>query len=392
MPPGKAIALWTDIALDTDKCVIAAIHLNKRNDRFEFHKVASLYGRDNSQAAFRRWFDGDKMLYYKNKALLRQHSGRLQLPLVLTRKDSNKKSSSVFPPTSETSLPQRQSLDDTNKPKNNIQQENNDVKPGLTDTNVGESEVGYQLRASSEFQRDHSVWKHNYKQSKKHGFATKIAFPKTPAVLQKLGAKKGKMILNRSKAKRIFSEHSGMTEEVILELPKSLVDPIAIFKSSPKSSTGGRNSYVILTDMFDANNKPVIVAIHPNIASGNYVINKIASIYGRNKASKAFEKWGKDGLLKYIRDEKSFRDYFVTDLQLLRADQGSQKSHDESSIKYIYDKDDLVNYAKAKKLGYQLRIRHTEYAKALEAHKGIKPERLPKIQPKSVSTGKLESS
>jgi hypothetical protein len=42
------------------------------------------------------------------------------------------------------------------------------------------------------------------------------------------------------------------------------------------------NSFVILTELVDKNNKPIITAVHTNSKQGVLEINRIASIYGRN--------------------------------------------------------------------------------------------------------------
>ncbi|WP_372338491.1 MuF-C-terminal domain-containing protein [Neisseria cinerea] len=41
------------------------------------------------------------------------------------------------------------------------------------------------------------------------------------------------------------------------------------------------------------------------IYQGYHQINKLASIYGRNNAAKAFKEWAEEGLLRYIDDTKS---------------------------------------------------------------------------------------
>jgi antirestriction protein ArdC len=77
-----------------------------------------------------------------------------------------------------------------------------------------------------------------------------------------------------------------------INLPDYINRPVAIFKSKSIAA-----AYIVLTELRNHKNKPLIVALHIN---KSFAISKIASVYSKNNFS-IYEKWEKEGLLLYKR-------------------------------------------------------------------------------------------
>lgn len=100
----------------------------------------------------------------------------------------------------------------------------------------------------------------------------------------------GKVILKAVDYKN--PDHS-LKRSDFLQLPNKLDNPVAIFKSK---TTG----YVVLIDLYNKENKPVIVALHLNSSLN---ITKIASVYSRTNFA-TYKEWINSNLLIY-GDKKS---------------------------------------------------------------------------------------
>ncbi|MBY0485948.1 MAG: ssDNA-binding domain-containing protein [Flavobacteriaceae bacterium] len=100
----------------------------------------------------------------------------------------------------------------------------------------------------------------------------------------------GKVILKAVDYKN--PDHS-LKRSDFLQLPNKLDNPVAIFKSK---TTG----YVVLIDLYNKENKPVIVALHLNSSLN---ITKIASVYSRSNFA-TYKDWINSNLLVY-GDKKS---------------------------------------------------------------------------------------
>ena len=101
----------------------------------------------------------------------------------------------------------------------------------------------------------------------------------TPLALELAGAKVLPVYMDVGKIGRVMSEH-GLTADLIKQVPGALADPVAIFKSNTQS-----DGLVVMTEMKDANGATIIAPFHLNVEQGRnrYVINKLASIYGKDK-------------------------------------------------------------------------------------------------------------
>lgn len=88
-----------------------------------------------------------------------------------------------------------------------------------------------------------------------------------------------------------------LTLDQIKQLPHELADPVAVLQSDD-----GRN-VVVVTTLRDKNNNQVISAIHLNKQRNKYVINELATTFGRER----FDTWiskRKDQII-YLNNEKS---------------------------------------------------------------------------------------
>ena len=106
------------------------------------------------------------------------------------------------------------------------------------------------------------------------------------------------------------------TFEHFINLPDSINKPIAIFKSKTKN-----NSFVVLTELKNYKQKPLIAAIHLNDV---FKIIKIASVYSR-KNTDTFSKWNKEGLAVYI-NKKAFNPLLSGTIPVSQTAKGSRKN------------------------------------------------------------------
>lgn len=90
----------------------------------------------------------------------------------------------------------------------------------------------------------------------------------------------------------------GLPESMLSQLPELLADPVMIFKSDTE-----HNGYVVVTDKF-YRGQPVIAAIHADKAIGRTEVNFVSTSFPKDNPA-IFEKWEKDGLLKFINDDKT---------------------------------------------------------------------------------------
>jgi|GEM_PF-3430329 len=141
----------------------------------------------------------------------------------------------------------------------------------------------------------------------------------TPEVLLKLGAKQLPIVIDPKTLKKIISSREerggkhGISAELIKQIPKQLIDPIMVFDSATQP-----NSLVVMTEL-QHQGKTVVVAIRlSKELPDRHLVNDVSSIHPRERDNH-FSNWIKQGLLRYVNEEKS-RDWFVTrGLQLPRA-------------------------------------------------------------------------
>lgn len=122
-----------------------------------------------------------------------------------------------------------------------------------------------------------------------------ITVGKAPRVLRALGAMDAPVTIARDVVRKATNKvlHN-VPMSAIEQLPEELADPIAVFRSRTQ-----QDALVVLTEHADANGRPVIVALDVRSHDGTNVINRIASIYGKDDARTRFKEWITDGNLVY---------------------------------------------------------------------------------------------
>ena len=127
----------------------------------------------------------------------------------------------------------------------------------------------------------------------------------TPPVYQALGAEALPLkILNPRKLFSLLRPKSEqgqrgdntheLTPELLAQVPQALQEPTLVFDSEQPGAL------VAVTSLQDSKGNPVVAAIHLSREAGFIRINKIASIYGKDNADSVFNRWQKEGKLRYV--------------------------------------------------------------------------------------------
>jgi hypothetical protein len=99
----------------------------------------------------------------------------------------------------------------------------------------------------------------------------------TPLVLQMVGAKNRRMMVNIGKLKEILATKHKLPVETLKQVPAAMTDPIMIFKSA---SEGG--DLVMMLDLKDQHGATVIVPLLLEVkGSSGYTVNIVKSIYSK---------------------------------------------------------------------------------------------------------------
>lgn len=131
--------------------------------------------------------------------------------------------------------------------------------------------------AAQQLKEDIKQWKQNLKEIRKKTFSKAYAFVmKTPLSLQLVGAKNLDVCIAPSKIATIKHDHPNMTDEVLMQLPEALTDPVMIFKSS---TVKGR--IVAVLELKDEQGVNVIVPFELDVNKNNYHMNLATSAYGK---------------------------------------------------------------------------------------------------------------
>ena len=143
----------------------------------------------------------------------------------------------------------------------------------------------------------------------------------TPTVLQNLGLPNNEVILKQSKLKTIMQESNNNTDklhglpiETIKKIPEAIANPLNILQSSTDE-----NSVVIITDLADANERPIIASIEVNydgqIGNIDFLSNRLTSAYGKNNYDRFMKTEIAKGNLLYDIDEGIIKELPATRLQ-----------------------------------------------------------------------------
>ena len=143
----------------------------------------------------------------------------------------------------------------------------------------------------------------------------------TPKILQNLGISDNPIILKQSKLKSLLSSDNidshnhGLTADLIKKIPNALENPLNILKSSTQE-----NSIVVITDLADLNENPIIASItlddKGQIGNIEFLSNRLSSAYGKNNYDDFMKREIDKGNLLYDIDEGIKKELPSTGLQL----------------------------------------------------------------------------
>ncbi len=175
-----------------------------------------------------------------------------------------------------------------------------------------------------------------------------LTIGKTPHVLQMLGAEDKPLIITQDVMHKVIRnpEKHNLTPDIIKQLPEQLNNPVMIFKSKTHS-----NSFVALTELIDKDGKSIISAIHLNKQQKRLEVNRIASVYGREKEIEFVKNNFKFASTVYMNKEKSHLWATNRGLQLPKLVQSNNGSgvillDDGSLVKYSQSKQSTVHTSK----------------------------------------------
>ncbi len=144
----------------------------------------------------------------------------------------------------------------------------------------------------------------------------------TPTILKKIGLNNEEMVLKQGKLKSIIKESGDSTDqmhglpiETIKKIPEAIANPLNILQSS-----SNKDSIVVITDLADTNERPIIASIEVNyngqIGNIDFLSNRLTSAYGKNNYDRFMKTEIAKGNLLYDIDEGIIKELPTTRLQL----------------------------------------------------------------------------
>ena len=143
----------------------------------------------------------------------------------------------------------------------------------------------------------------------------------TPQILQKIGLPNNEVILKQSKLKSLMQESNdntdkfhGIPAETIKRIPEAIGNPLNVLKSSTDE-----NSIIIITDLADTSERPIIASIEVNydgqIGKIDFLSNRLTSAYGKNNYDRFMQTEIEKGNMLYDIDEGIIKELPTTRLQ-----------------------------------------------------------------------------
>lgn len=174
---------------------------------------------------------------------------------------------------------------------------NSNVKYSLNNNSGNDAEwwSGNTENITAKFAKQIDNWQHGKMKSNEH-----FDLGHTPSVLQKIGADNLPVIMTQKVMEKITGGKHDIDLTEIKKLPQNLANPIMVFQSATIP-----NAYVILTEMNDRNGNSVVTAMHLNKKDGFNFVNRIASVYGKEKIGNFIRNQSEAGNLIYIDKNKS---------------------------------------------------------------------------------------
>ena len=132
---------------------------------------------------------------------------------------------------------------------------------------------------------------------------------KTSQILQSIGLPNNNIILKQSKLKTIMQESDstnsklhGLSADIVKRIPEALANPLNVLQSSTN-----KNSVVVITDLADKMERPIIASIEMDykgrIGNIDFLSNRLTSAYGKNNYDRFMQTEIAKGNLLYDIDE-----------------------------------------------------------------------------------------
>ena len=122
----------------------------------------------------------------------------------------------------------------------------------------------------------------------------------TPQVMKSLGADDLPIIMTQKVMHKITGGKHDIPISELKKLPENLESPVMVFRSATMD-----NAYVILTEMTDSSGDSVVAALHLNKKQNRLRVNRIASVYGKDKIENFIRNQADAGNLLYADKKKS---------------------------------------------------------------------------------------
>lgn len=194
-----------------------------------------------------------------------------------------------------------------------------------------------------------------------------IELGKTPEILKKYGMIEGEMLMPQGVVPKVaypaeyrqaLAKGTGMSEnqikkiqghdlgfEVIRQIPEKMRNPMAILKSNTQEG-----SIVVLTDMVDKYNQPIIVPIKVDQKGYSEFASVIPSMYGRKGFTEFMEKQGKKGNILYWNKKKNLQHFPGNGVQFPEPYSDADPMLRIAQRKGIVNAEELKNIQKGHKL------------------------------------------
>lgn len=154
----------------------------------------------------------------------------------------------------------------------------------------------------------------------------------TSTVLKQLGARDLPVIMSQDVIVKMTGGKHSISLDEIKHLPEAIYDPIMVFDSATVP-----NSFVLVTELTDKSGNSVVAALHLSKKQKRLLVNRVASVYGKNNIASFIETQSELGNLRYIDKEKCQQWSTNRGLQLPKL---VQSITDNDSI---LQKEDIVN-------------------------------------------------
>ena len=147
----------------------------------------------------------------------------------------------------------------------------------------------------------------------------------TPSILTQIGHNNNPITLKQSKLKTMItpsndpnSHNHGMSVDIVKQLPRAINNPLNILKSSSDP-----NSVVMITDLADDLDRPIIVSIQIDsdgqVGDIKFFSNEMTSAYGKRNYEEFMDREIAKGNLLYDIDEGIIKEPPATGLQLSKG-------------------------------------------------------------------------